>query len=320
MLKDAGIIDVFPDGMTSGKVATETAEVIIQRRYLARWRGFLYRLALSRIEWRNLPKEIPDFAIEEKLIREGSAIFFNAGDEDNPVYVVTSVGGGDVVDIYNQPLTYRATTALWERDVAAEDCAIIFDSLSRIPILRTLNDYAYDLSELDHSASTNVRQQRWGIIVSGPEGALADAAKIKREIEEGKPVTVRIKAMDDVGGVTVSSMSAGAPYVADKLYSTKQELLGEVYSYLGIMNVGRDKQQYMNLGEVSLNDDAVNRIREDLLAPRREACERINELFGLEVEVDWRTSNAAVNAAEYATMEASDNDVNDEGGDDEDDR
>ena len=83
-------------------------------------------------------------------------------------------------------------------------------------------------------------------------------------------------------------LNTGAPYVADKLYGLKTQLWNEALTYLGISNVNMQKRERMVSDEVVRQMGAVIASRYSRLESRRQACEKINDMFGLDVWVDYR--------------------------------
>jgi hypothetical protein len=58
---------------------------------------------------------------------------------------------------------------------------------------------------------------------------------------------------------------------------------------LGINNANQDKKERLVAAEVGANDEQVQATRNIALNARQQAAERINKLYGLSVEVDFKT-------------------------------
>ena len=87
-------------------------------------------------------------------------------------------------------------------------------------------------------------------------------------------------------GLTV--LKTDAPYVADKIYQLKTQIWNEALTYLGISNTNVTKKERMISDEVIRNQGGTIASRYSRLQARREAVDKINKMFGLEIEVNYR--------------------------------
>ena len=76
-------------------------------------------------------------------------------------------------------------------------------------------------------------------------------------------------------------LQTGAPYVCDKLYQLKTQIWNEALTYLGISNINIQKKERLITDEVTRNQGGT-------LASRRQAVEKINAMFGTNIEVNYR--------------------------------
>ena len=85
----------------------------------------------------------------------------------------------------------------------------------------------------------------------------------------------------------IKAISTGAPYVSDKLYELKREYWNEALTYLGIANVQTNKKERLITDEVNRTMGGVFASRLSRLNERQEACKKINEMFGLDISVEF---------------------------------
>ena len=123
-----------------------------------------------------------------------------------------------------------------------------------------------------------------------------------KQYEGNEPFIFGNKAMD-VNGLTV--LKTDAPYVADKLYELKTQLWNEALTYLGISNINIVKKERLITDEVTRNQGGTVASRYSRLESRRQACEKINEMFGLNIWVDYREDYQEVVDAEESESEGS---------------
>ena len=105
------------------------------------------------------------------------------------------------------------------------------------------------------------------------------------QYEGNEPFIFGTKDLDTTG---LSVLKTDAPYVADKLYQLKTQIWNEALTYLGISNLNVQKKERLVSDEVMRNMGGVIASRYSRLNARRQACEQINEMFGLNIEVDYR--------------------------------
>ena len=79
-----------------------------------------------------------------------------------------------------------------------------------------------------------------------------------------------------------------APYIADKIYQLKTQYWNECLTRLGISNVNIQKKERLISDEVMRAMGGVIASRYSRLEMRRQAVKQINEMFGLNVEVNYR--------------------------------
>ena len=107
-----------------------------------------------------------------------------------------------------------------------------------------------------------------------------------KEVDGNSPVIFGDKNMDLNNAL--KSVQTEAPYVADKLYQLKTQIWNEALTYLGISNLNIQKKERL------ISDEAIRAMggtiasRYSRLESRRTACEKINEMFGLDMSVDFR--------------------------------
>ena len=86
----------------------------------------------------------------------------------------------------------------------------------------------------------------------------------------------------------IKVLSTGAPFVADKLYALKSQIWNEALTYLGISNITINKKERMITDEVLRNQGGTIASRYSRLEARRQACKKINNMFGLNITCDYR--------------------------------
>ena len=87
----------------------------------------------------------------------------------------------------------------------------------------------------------------------------------------------------------VEVLDTVSPYVADQVQIVKHQIWNEALTFLGIENTNSDKKERMVSDEVLNNMGDVEAQRFTRLNARKQFCKEVNELFGLNIDVDFRT-------------------------------
>ena len=64
--------------------------------------------------------------------------------------------------------------------------------------------------------------------------------------------------------------------------------MNEALTFLGINNANTDKKERLITDEVKANDEQLFVARQVMLNARKMACKEINEMFGLNIDVEFR--------------------------------
>ena len=91
----------------------------------------------------------------------------------------------------------------------------------------------------------------------------------------------------DLDGVKV--LNTNAPFIADKLQVLKRQIWNEALTYIGIENANSEKRERLVTDEVTSNLGGVYAQRLTRLNARKQACKQINDMFGLDIDVKFRS-------------------------------
>lgn len=253
----------------------------------------LMELSISMFEWKNLPDTVDERFLETVLFTNGSAVFFK--DEDLSLEMTGGEEGSFLAlpvmmngrwDVYNVPIQRRAyATNSYQKELDNTDSVIIFNNMVRTNSIRICKIYAGRLWNLDRVIDVNANAQKTPVLVQSTEEQRLTLLNVYQKWDGNEPVIFGDKNLD-INGLTV--LKTDAPYVADKLYQLKTEIWNEALTYLGISNINYQKKERMISDEVIRNQGGTIASRYSRLNSRRQAAEKINDMFGLNVEVNFR--------------------------------
>ena len=246
----------------------------------------LMELSIAMWDWKNLPKSIDPRFLELTLFSDGQAIFFKDEDlgEDGYLGLQVLINGG--FDVYRIPINRRAYAVNgYQKDLNKSDSVIIFNNLLHTNCYADVVMFAKRLYNLDRIVDVNANAQKTPILIKGSEQQRLTLKNLYKEYDGNSPVIYADKSLD-MNALQV--LNTNAPYVADKIYELKTQIWNEALTYLGIPNVSLQKKERMISDEVNRLQGGTIASRYSRLEARKQACEQINEMFGLNIDCDFR--------------------------------
>lgn len=245
----------------------------------------LKELALSVFEWKNLPPTVDERYLEIALYEKGYCLYFN--DEILGNLTLNCTLGGQL-DVYNIPLQRTAyANNGYKKQCDNKDSVIIFNNFLHTPTDLTIRLFAKRLYELERSVDTNVKAQKTPVLILSSEQQRLTMQNFYMSYDGNEPY---IFGDDKLGIEGIKVFKTDAPYVADKLQITKHQIWNEALTFLGIENSNADKKERLISDEVGGNYGNVEAQRNVMLNARRKAVEQINEMFGTNIEVGFRSN------------------------------
>lgn len=244
----------------------------------------LMELSISMFEWKNLPEDIDERFLEMVLFTDGHAVFFK--DDELGDYLALQCLINGKLNVYRIPINRRAFAVNgYQKQLTDKDSVIIFNNMLHTNSWLDVKMFAKRLYNLDRIIDVNANAQKTPILIKGNEQQRLTLTNLYKEYDGNAPVIFADKSLD-MNALQV--MSTQAPYVADKIYQLKTQIWNEALTYLGISNVSFQKRERMVSDEVTRSQGGTVASRYSRLNARRQACEQINKMFGLNIECDFR--------------------------------
>lgn len=263
-----------------------TREVMIEndRRYIYYYNR-LMELSLNLFEWHGLPDTCNERFLEWCLCFNGVSCFFK--DEVLGFLNLQVAIGGDL-NVYRVPKERNAYAVNGYNKILNEkDSVLIFNNRLWTPGILIIEKYARQLYEIDRSLDVNVCNQKFPLIIQGNERQRLTLENMYQQINGNVPAIFTDENLD-LSGIKV--LQTESPYVADKLETLKHMVWNDALTHLGIENSNTDKAERLITDEVTSNLGAVESERYVKLNARRDACKEINDMYGLDLSVDFRTN------------------------------
>lgn len=261
----------------------EVAENNIQASYYFRR---LKELATTQFQWTGLPDSIDERYLEICLFEMGHALFFE--DEVMGFLCLPSTDSGPL-DIYRNPILRRAyANNGYQKQCDQTDSVIIYNNYLREPSVTDVLLFANKLTVLDRTIEVNANAQKTPVLILCDENQRLTLENVYSQYQGNAPVIYGNKNLDIN---SVQSVNTGAPYLCDKLYDLKTNYWNEALTYLGISNVSINKKERLITDEVQRLQGGTICSRYSRLEARKQACEKINAMFGLNIDVFYRENN-----------------------------
>lgn len=244
----------------------------------------LTELSVSMFEWKNLPPTVDARYLELHLFETGSMVYF---DDDVIGNLCLDCLPSGRLDVYGNPVLRRAYSGYnnYQKLLKESNSVIIWNNYLHTNSILEVKMFARRLYNLDRIIDVNANAQKTPVLIQGTEQQRLALKNLYKEFDGNSPFIFGDKNLDLN---SLKCLQTGAPYVCDKLYNLKQMYWNEALTYLGINNTGAQKRERMLSIESSQAQGGTISSRYSRLQSRREAVEKINAMFGTNIEVNYR--------------------------------
>lgn len=255
-------------------------------------------MALNVFEWQNLPDTVDERFLELALYEHGYAVYFNDDIVGNLALTCT-IGGK--LDVYRIPIMRRAYAQNgYNKLLSNSDSVLIYNNYLHTPTSLTIELFARRLYEIERAIDVNVKGQKTPTLILCSEQQRLTLQNLYMQYDGNEPFIFGDKNMDIEG---IKSLKTDAPFVSDKLQILKHQIWNEALTFCGIENSNADKKERLVADEVGSNYGDVEAQRNIMLNARRQACKKINKMFGTNIEVGFRSNLVTMVNKENVTEE-----------------
>ena len=253
----------------------------------------LVELAISMFEWKNLPETVDPRFLELTLFTDGQAVFFR--DEELGFLALQNAMNGDF-DVYRIPINRRAFAVNgYQRKLNNADSVIIYNNYLHTNSQLDADMFARRLYNLDRAIDVNANAQKTPVLIKCSQEERLTLLNLYKQWDGNEPLIMGDKGLNTNA---LDVLKTDAPYVCDKLYQLKTQIWNEALTYMGISNINVQKKERLITDEVTRNQGGTIASRYSRLNARRDACKKINEMFGLNVWCDYREDYQTISDAD----------------------
>lgn len=259
------------------------SSAVLNNRTFWAWYDRLKEIAITSFKWENLPESIDKRFLEMQLYEKGMAVFFFDDMLEDYLALMCSISGK--LNVYSIPIKRRAyATNGYKKWLNEKDSVIIFNNYLHKNSVSDIELFAYRLTQIDRTIDVNIHAQKTPVLIKTTENQRLTVENVYMKYEGNQPVIVADKNLDDKG---IQVFKTDAPFVADKLTDLKVQIWNEALTYLGVSNIAFNKKERMIKDEVQRTQGGVVASRYSRLKSRQEAADMINNMFGLNISVEY---------------------------------
>lgn len=249
---------------------------------------YMLNRSLAMFKYHNLPETIPQEELEKMLQCAGDCVWYK---HENDLYVFNATLGGEG-DVYNRPtkaVISNPALKLTTECIIDEDCVFMQNDSMCMGLVPMYQKYCTILNETDITMILATINKRVQILLSAnDDNTVASAKKFIENIENGKlGVIAESKLFDSLKTSTVATSNTNS---LQDIYQLQQYVKASMYNEIGLGANWNSKKERLAVAEVETNSDNLYPLVDDMLNNRRKALEKINEMFGTDIQVEFNSS------------------------------
>lgn len=296
----------YPDRANKGLNGPVDKEVLMDHYVMTT----LNRLQ-SMFKYDGLPDTIPQRWLENYLMCNGSCVFIKDGED----LIVTTGGWGGLPDRYYVPTQYIVANPYVKEETRKtytidEDCVLIRNTAYATPLLGIIETHARLLTEnyITMDISTVLARAMLTITATNSNDKQSVDLWLKKLIDGELSAIGELPAMvgNQDRSINITPFQSVAGMLTD-LIEERQYIKASLFNELGLNANYNMKRESINSNESQLNDDMLHPLIDEMLKCRKEALEKVNDMFGTSISVElasaWK-DNETENELAMEVMEA----------------
>ena len=261
-----------------------TIPITNKKEQLSKFRADMLNKSLTMFEWKNLPDTLPAVEIEKQLQTNGYSIIAKV---QGNIYAFQ--GGFSGQDPYNQPTTaivnnpslnYNGTFTI------NDDCVIIKNDDMQQGLIHIYNKYGTLLIENQITMLMTDYNYRIPFTISSKDDSTTQSAReyLQKVIDGSLGVIGEAKLFDALK-VTPTN-NKGVNSFAD-LYGYQQFIEAQLNNTIGLATNNNMKRERLTTNEIEVNKNASYPLIDNMLRNRKQAVDKINKMFDLDINVEF---------------------------------
>lgn len=241
-------------------------------------------LASNVFIYKKLPELIDISYFNLTLLKLGSIAFFYDDVLDSVIALpYTAIGK---LDIYGRPIDImvRSFNGRYYRKLKYGEYVIMYDNTARSSIYLDILQICERLALSKKTIDVNIVQQRTPRIWKTNQEKARTVKDLSNDIDGFEE---SVTAFDTLDIDELTCVLAPAPYVADKLDIHLEREWADFYQLVGISHLQEYKKERLLTDEIETSQGGTIASRYSRYEPRKEAIDKINKKWGLEISVEY---------------------------------
>lgn len=242
----------------------------------------------SMFKYEGLPESIPQDEIEKLLQTTGNCFVTEV---DGVLYALSGGLGGEP-DVYNRPTLYTVANPALKLNQTYKvetDGVLIKNDTNGNSLLPIIGKYAVLHTDGLISLNTASVLTRITMLISASDDKTKQSADLfLQKILDGEFSIIGENAF--FKGVNMQTAPTTNSVYITQLIEMIQYYKASLYNELGLNANYNMKRERLNLGEVSMNVDALLPYVDNMLNERQKAVTKINEKYGTDISVSLNSS------------------------------
>lgn len=247
-------------------------------------RRIISEMCMNRFEWRGLPDSINPRFLELEMFYRGMCVYYH--DKITGKDVVAMGSGVGAMNAFDDPVSFTVIGSNRQPlELSAKKAVPIYANVLRTPETDVVEMYAMKIAKFDRTIEITGDNMRQPKVIKAKESQRLSWSNLSRQQEEGQGV---IMANENLNLEDIEVLDLGVPsgYLSE-LQTARTRLWNECMGHLGIKHANQDKKERLVSAEVGANDEQTDSMKNVALNERKRAAERINEMFGHNITVDF---------------------------------
>lgn len=253
------------------------------------FRRYLLEKAISVFKWK-LPKDWNKDYFLYVLYCMG---YIGVIDTDK-YGVIPQWGTVSGYNLYYAPADFLLSNPLigTKKYTIGEDCELIKLQGNYNGIMDLVSYYAGKLALMAEAIDVNLVNSKQSVVFFAKnKSAAASLKKMYDEISSGNPASVIDKELLDENGNPTwlfFQQNLKQNYIVSDMLADMRKIENQFCTDLGLPNSNTEKRERLTDDEVNSNNVETYSRAELWLERLRESCSRVNDMFGLDISVEWR--------------------------------
>ena len=261
--------------------------------------------SLTMFEWSNLPETIPAVELEKMLQINGYAVI---AEYQGKLYAFQAGFSGQ--DPYNQPTKAIVNNPALKNNTTytiGEDCIVIKNDDMKQGLNGIYEYYGQRLIENQITMLMTDYNLRMPFTISSSDDQTTQSAKMYlKKIIDGSLGVIGEQKLFKALSVTPTNSKQTATF--SDLYGYQQFIIAQLNNTIGLATNNNMKRERLTTNEIEVNKNASYPLVDNMLKNRQQAVDAINEMFDVDISVEYSSIWRGIN-------DNSDNTISDNGND-----